>query len=126
MFKQKGVTSRTCSFCGKEQEPGRRLIRGPGVAICSECVVLCTEIPRQEGVETPPAERCEPGHDLEHVPSDALLEGLRRRSSGIHRAQQQLQEAVMILRQRGTTWARIGEALGVSRQSAWERYSGEE
>ncbi|HEX6509028.1 MAG TPA: hypothetical protein VF221_15475 [Chloroflexota bacterium] len=39
---------------------------------------------------------------------------------------QQLQETVLILRQRGTIWAKIGEALGVSRQSAWERYSGEE
>jgi hypothetical protein len=26
----------------------------------------------------------------------------------------------------GVTWARIGEALGITRQSAWERFSGEE
>jgi ATP-dependent Clp protease ATP-binding subunit ClpX len=33
---------------------------------------------------------------------------------------------VRMLRERGVTWARIGEALGMTRQSAWERFSGEE
>jgi biotin operon repressor len=32
---------------------------------------------------------------------------------------------VQTLRDRGVTWARIGEALGMTRQSAWERFSGE-
>jgi hypothetical protein len=30
------------------------------------------------------------------------------------------------LRRRGVTWARIGTALGIARQSAWERFSGEQ
>ncbi len=34
----------TCSFCGKHHEVGRRVIAGPGVYICSECVKLCNEI----------------------------------------------------------------------------------
>ena len=33
-----------CSFCGKYQEQVRRLIAGPGVFICDECVELCREI----------------------------------------------------------------------------------
>ena len=33
---------------------------------------------------------------------------------------------VRVLRQRDVTWARIGQPLGITRQSAWERYSGEE
>jgi hypothetical protein len=37
-----------------------------------------------------------------------------------------LKQHVDLLRQRGMTWTRIGEALGVSRQAAWERFSGEE
>jgi hypothetical protein len=37
-----------------------------------------------------------------------------------------LREWVQELRRRGTTWAKIGESLGISRQSAWERFSGEE
>ncbi|MCY6484443.1 ATP-dependent Clp protease ATP-binding subunit ClpX [Clostridium aestuarii] len=33
-----------CSFCGKSQEQVRRLIAGPGVYICDECIELCSEI----------------------------------------------------------------------------------
>src|SRR5437660_11156908 len=33
-----------CSFCGKSQEQVRKLIAGPGVYICDECVELCNEI----------------------------------------------------------------------------------
>ena len=33
-----------CSFCGKPQEQVRRLVAGPGVFICDECVELCREI----------------------------------------------------------------------------------
>jgi len=38
-----------CSFCGKPQAEGLRLIAGPGVHICAECVRLCTEILAEEG-----------------------------------------------------------------------------
>ena len=33
-----------CSFCGKSQERVRRLVAGPGVYICNECLELCMEI----------------------------------------------------------------------------------
>lgn len=33
-----------CSFCGKNQEQVKRLIAGPGVYICDECIDLCSEI----------------------------------------------------------------------------------
>ena len=33
-----------CSFCGKTQDQVRRLIAGPGVYICDECIELCSEI----------------------------------------------------------------------------------
>jgi len=33
-----------CSFCGKPQEQVRRIIAGPGVYICNECIDLCSEI----------------------------------------------------------------------------------
>ena len=33
-----------CSFCGKSQEQVKRLIAGPGVYICDECIDLCSEI----------------------------------------------------------------------------------
>lgn len=37
-----------CSFCGKSQEQVRKLIAGPGVYICDECVELCNEILEEE------------------------------------------------------------------------------
>ena len=43
----KGVdsdTSHECSFCGKSAEYAKRLIAGPGVYICDECVHVCNRI----------------------------------------------------------------------------------
>lgn len=43
-----------CSFCGKSEEQVRRLIAGPGVYICDECIELCSEIivdEREEDVQ---------------------------------------------------------------------------
>ncbi|SMG58173.1 ATP-dependent protease ATP-binding subunit ClpX [Paenibacillus aquistagni] len=37
-----------CSFCGKSQEQVRKLVAGPGVYICDECVELCNEIVEEE------------------------------------------------------------------------------
>ena len=34
----------TCSFCGKPQKDVRKLIAGPSVYICDECVELCNDI----------------------------------------------------------------------------------
>ena len=40
-----------CSFCGKSQEQVRKLIAGPGVYICDECIDLCNEILDEELLE---------------------------------------------------------------------------
>ncbi|MBP0723911.1 ATP-dependent protease ATP-binding subunit ClpX [Bacillus sp. RG28] len=37
-----------CSFCGKSQSQVRKLVAGPGVYICDECIELCTEIVQEE------------------------------------------------------------------------------
>jgi ATP-dependent Clp protease ATP-binding subunit ClpX len=39
-----GAESRACSFCGKSAEYARRIIAGPGVYICDECVRVCEQI----------------------------------------------------------------------------------
>ncbi|MDY7013192.1 MAG: ATP-dependent protease ATP-binding subunit ClpX [Cyanobacteriota bacterium] len=41
-----------CSFCGKSQEQVRKLIAGPGVYICDECVELCNEILDEELIDS--------------------------------------------------------------------------
>ncbi|MFC7365504.1 MULTISPECIES: ATP-dependent protease ATP-binding subunit ClpX [Bhargavaea] len=50
-----------CSFCGKPQEQVRKLVAGPGVYICDECIELCSEIVEEE-VGT------EEGFELKDVP----------------------------------------------------------
>jgi ATP-dependent Clp protease ATP-binding subunit ClpX len=42
-----------CSFCGKSQKQVKKLIAGPGVYICDECIDLCNEIIEEEFAEAP-------------------------------------------------------------------------
>ena len=37
-----------CSFCGKSQDEVNKLVAGPGVYICNECIDLCKEIIDEE------------------------------------------------------------------------------
>ena len=45
---KKGDKLLYCSFCGKSQHEVRKLIAGPSVFVCDECVELCNEIIREE------------------------------------------------------------------------------
>jgi len=38
-----------CSFCAKRRQDVRRLIAGPGIYVCDECVALCVEVMEEEG-----------------------------------------------------------------------------
>ncbi len=53
---RKGDKLLYCSFCGKSQHEVRKLIAGPSVYICDECVELCNEIIREEAAEAREAE----------------------------------------------------------------------
>jgi len=46
MFNDKGQLK--CSFCGKSQDQVKKLVAGPGVYICDECIELCNEIIEEE------------------------------------------------------------------------------
>ena len=46
-----------CSFCGKSQDEVRKLIAGPSVFICDECVDLCNDIIREEIQDAEPKEQ---------------------------------------------------------------------
>jgi len=48
-----------CSFCGKSQHEVRKLIAGPSVFVCDECVELCNDIIREEIKEISPKEKQE-------------------------------------------------------------------
>ena len=65
-----------CSFCGKSQEQVRKLIAGPGVYICDECVDLCNEILDEELFNSAPpqaAQRKEPVNEKRKTKTAANL-----------------------------------------------------
>ena len=106
-----------CSFCLKSQHEVAKLIAGPGfIFICDACVGLCTDI-----LEGRPMKTKVPG--LDAIPSERLLTQLKPIEQTLQGKGNQLQTVVETLRKRKVSWAAIGEALGVSRQSAWERFS---
>ena len=51
----------TCSFCGKEDRAVTRLIAGPGVNICNECVAICRELMEEDKAPLSPAAAHEKG-----------------------------------------------------------------
>ena len=55
-----------CSFCGKPQDQVRRLIAGPNVYICNECIELCQDIIEEEFVESFE-------YDMEELPIPATI-----------------------------------------------------
>jgi len=42
-----------CNFCGKSRDQVRKLVAGPGVFICDQCIELCNEVIHTEGPPTP-------------------------------------------------------------------------
>jgi len=57
-----------CSFCGKPQDRVARLIAGPGVCICNECVEICRAVLEDEGVPAPKAVKNDPQGEEINVP----------------------------------------------------------
>ena len=74
-----------------------------------------------------PARSQAPEFDLWNEQSDdELLSSLARIQGVVAQADAAVHHHVSLLRDRGISWTRIGEALGVSKQAAWERFSGED
>jgi hypothetical protein len=115
-----------CSFCAKPSSAVAKVVAGPGVYICNECIQLCNDILEQEQQQPPSP----PGTQLparEEAMTDEEILGLLPRIASVSaQTDASLQRLVTVLRDRGVTWARIGAALQITRQSAWERFSGEE
>ncbi len=109
-----------CSFCGKSQDEVAKLVAGPAVFICDECIGICNRLIGQSETEPAPVVRLE---ELEQMPTDRLLSWLKIQDAVVEKSRSGLQEAVDTLRRREVSWAAIGEALGVSRQAAWERFA---
>jgi hypothetical protein len=123
-----------CSFCTKSHFDVLKLVAGPGVFICNECIDLCNQIITEEldrnggsaddaigSSGAPTALRAWDG-----LSDDDLLGEMVRAQAAHQNVDRAVRRHVAALRERGVSWARIGEALGMTRQSAWERFSGED
>jgi ATP-dependent Clp protease ATP-binding subunit ClpX len=107
-----------CSFCLRSQHQVEKLIAGHGgIFICDECVDLCNQY-----IAGRPPDRSKFPSDKE-LPTERLLERLRPIEDTVQGKGNQLHWTVELLRSREVSWAQIGAALGISRQSAWERFS---
>jgi ClpX C4-type zinc finger len=121
-----------CSFCAKASSEVEKVIAGPGVYICNGCVGRCNDILEAESRKPaePKAQLAEPEAQLaawgESMTDEQILDLLPRIAAVAAQTEASLQRLVAILRERRITWARIGSALQITRQSAWERFSGEE
>ena len=120
MFEQQPPIA-SCSFCLKPNTKVKRLVAGPGVYICNECVELCGLLVAGKGSSTPGLAPWEHAASAEEV-----LAHLPLVAAAGAQLENNLAGWVGRARSLGVTWARIGEALGMTRQSAWERFSGEE
>lgn len=103
-----------CSFCGKNEKEAARLIAGPSVLICDECVGTCNKI-----LEATPVSFA--GWDK--MTNEQLLSGLKTAEATVEATRAVLQVQIEELRRRSVSWEAIGKALGISRQAAWERFS---
>ena len=110
-----------CSFCLKPDNQVTKLVAGPGVYICNECVDLCSQVIGNPPPMPPGMTSWEEDLDL-----DGVLASLPRMAAAGAQVEQNLSRFVLRARALGATWAAIGTALGMTRQSAWERFSGEE
>ncbi|MCC6917722.1 MAG: hypothetical protein IT548_00875 [Alphaproteobacteria bacterium] len=126
-----------CSFCRKPSDVVAKLIAGPGVFICNECVGLCVDIIAKSPPPSDPAVPEKEPADFDKIMKDAetqllntwkaldddtLLKGLGASESAVEGSRKVLQSQIDILRERKVSWAQIGDALDISRQAAWERF----
>jgi hypothetical protein len=110
-----------CSFCLKPSHKVAKMVAGPGVYICNECVVLCTQV-----ILNPPSAPFGLTTWEEELTIEAVLASLPQLAAVGTQAENNLSRFVKKAKELGATWADVGTSLGMTRQSAWERFSGEE
>lgn len=109
-----------CSFCGAAGGPGTdvRLLGGLGAQVCATCIddfhALVHDDAGFAEARVFPWDTMSDAEVLATLP--LILASAEQNAAFAH-------EWVDLLRDRGISWAEIGNTLGVSRQAAWERFS---
>jgi ClpX C4-type zinc finger len=131
------VVEISCSFCAKPAPEVGKIIAGPGIYICNECVQLCNEILSSDSTAAAGSGSASAGSGSaatappelpywQSMTDQQLLDHLPRIAAVAAQVEGSLTTWVRRVRGRGVSWARIGEALQMTRQSAWERFSDRE
>jgi hypothetical protein len=105
-----------CSFCQKPHTEVEKLVAGPAAHICDACIKIAADFAKK-----PVVGGGFKGYDT-HA-TEQLLGLLKPAAAILDAVRDDLQAKIDELRKREVSWAAIGEALGVSRQAAWERFS---
>jgi hypothetical protein len=111
----------SCSFCGKPNTTVEHLVAGPSAFICNECVGLAAEVIAASAAATP-EESQRPRARFADRPTDDILALLPRLDREAARAGEDLARWAGRLRERGTDWAVIADALGTTVEAARLRF----
>ena len=111
----------SCSFCGKPDTAAQRLVAGPGVFICNQCVELSASVIEEASRSTPEesAQRRSRYYDL---PTDDILALLPLLVRSADRVERELAGWITRLRERGTGWQVIADAAGLDSDAARRRF----
>ena len=117
----KAPSLRSCSFCGKPDTTVQRLVAGPSVYICDECVELSAAI-IADAAGTTPEESSRRKSQYYNRPAEDILAMLPALVRGADRVETELAGWITRLRDRGTDWQTIADAAGVSVEAARQRF----
>lgn len=112
---------KTCSFCGVGWTPENRFHGGLGAFICRDCADRACSRMNDDTVYAEYLRNPTPPWDS--MSDEELLARLPEIMTNAEQVERFLHEWVGLLRGRGVSWQRIGLALGVTRQAAWERFT---
>jgi hypothetical protein len=110
----------SCSFCEKSSNEVAKLVAGPGVFICNECIELCATI-IADSAPASPGERMQRSQYLDR-PAEEILPRLPALVRSAGRVEAELATWVTRLRELGTDWPVIADALDMSVDDARQRF----
>ncbi len=110
----------SCSFCKKDNRQVNRLVAGPGVYICDECVALCDQLVGQETTAGQSAQRR--AQFMNRSPAE-ILASLPALARTVAEVEAELRRWVLRLRELGTPWGSIAAALELSDSEVRGRFA---
>jgi ClpX C4-type zinc finger len=111
----------SCSFCGKPDRRVAKMVAGPGVFICNECVDLSATIIGESGATTS-EESAQARARYRDRPAEEILALLPALARSAARVEAETAAWVGRLREQGTDWPAIADALEMSVDAARDRF----